>query len=261
MATLNGVNGSHPIPPVHPPSARPGHLYDNRLDFFEMHDGSTQLPRSLARLASTAIIEPFRPLKRINDGNDLHFFCTSKAYADIVTFIRQLNWAMVPRLPREPTERFTDPIDWPLDDSQITYSPQVLKFKDLVQSLQAMLEEAPCEPGQHRFGNPAYRRWHALLRMRIRDFLQQALPDNVWTHVDSGHQGDLRDELAAYLLGSFGSPERLDYGTGHELSFLAFLAAVWKLNGFAPSDDGSEERGIVIEIIDKYVSQTLTCQS
>jgi serine/threonine-protein phosphatase 2A activator len=35
---------------------------------------------------------------------------------------------------------------------------------------------------------------------------------------------DANAELKEYLLGSFGSPQRLDYGTGHELSFVAFIA-------------------------------------
>ncbi len=39
-------------------------------------------------------------------------------------------------------------------------------------------------------------------------------------------------ELKPYFIGSFGSPQRLDYGTGHELSFLAFLACLWKLGCF-----------------------------
>jgi hypothetical protein len=36
------------------------------------------------------------------------------------------------------------------------------------------------------------------------------------------------------------------YGTGHELSFLAFLGGIWKLNGFPKTDPGVEERAIVV---------------
>ena len=81
----------------------------------------------------------------------------------------------------------------------------------------------------------------------------QAIPSNVWDHVREEDKDTLVKELGAYFLGSFGSPERLDYGTGHELSFLAFVAAIWKLNGFAPSNGGNEERGIVIGVIDSLV--------
>jgi serine/threonine-protein phosphatase 2A activator len=37
----------------------------------------------------------------------------------------------------------------------------------------------------------------------------------------------------------------LDYGTGHELSFLAFLACLSKIKAFAPG----EERAIVIGVV------------
>jgi serine/threonine-protein phosphatase 2A activator len=55
-------------------------------------------------------------------------------------------------------------------------------------------------------------------------------------------------------LGSFGSPQRLDYGTGHELSFLAFLGCLWKLNFFPRSEQGVEERGIVLGVFELYLS-------
>jgi serine/threonine-protein phosphatase 2A activator len=62
------------------------------------------------------------------------------------------------------------------------------------------------------------------------------------------------DELTPYLMGGFGSAQRLDYGTGHELSFLAFLGCIWKLGGFTkvPSQDGSLERSIVIGVVEPF---------
>ncbi|KAL9603818.1 MAG: hypothetical protein Q9219_000927 [cf. Caloplaca sp. 3 TL-2023] len=61
-------------------------------------------------------------------------------------------------------------------------------------------------------------------------------------------------ELGPYFLGAFGSAQRLDYGTGHELSFLAFLGCIWKLGGFESSSSGNEERGIVLGIIEPYLN-------
>jgi serine/threonine-protein phosphatase 2A activator len=53
-------------------------------------------------------------------------------------------------------------------------------------------------------------------------------------------------------MGAFGSSQRLDYGTGHELSFLVFLGCLWKLGGFTKetSEDGALERSIVLGIIE-----------
>ena len=68
---------------------------------------------------------------------------------------------------------------------------------------------------------------------------------------DDGEVVGARDELRAYLLGGFGSAQRLDYGTGHELSFLAFLGCLWKLGAFTDGKAGGEiERHFVLGVLE-----------
>lgn len=55
-------------------------------------------------------------------------------------------------------------------------------------------------------------------------------------------------ELSHHLLTSFGSPARLDYGTGHELSFLAFLLILRLLGQLTPAD----EQAIVTRVFVAY---------
>lgn len=43
-------------------------------------------------------------------------------------------------------------------------------------------------------------------------------------------------EIKVYLEESFGSYERLDYGTGHELSFVVFLFCLFKLGVLVQED-------------------------
>jgi serine/threonine-protein phosphatase 2A activator len=43
-------------------------------------------------------------------------------------------------------------------------------------------------------------------------------------------------ELTAYIVDSFGNPTRIDYGTGHELSFCMFLCGLYKINILKQSD-------------------------
>jgi serine/threonine-protein phosphatase 2A activator len=187
------------------------------------------------------------PSKRINDGDDLSFFLRSSAYADIMTWILQLNRAMVP-IKRATDSSFVD--TWPLRSTNIAISPEVAKLSNLISSLDGLMEKAPPESGPRRFGNAAFRTWHAAVREAIPSLLQDALSDKLWGRArDHADLDALNLELAAYLLASFGSPERLDYGTGHELSFLAFLASVWKLGGFAHADSGVQERAIVTAVI------------
>lgn len=43
-------------------------------------------------------------------------------------------------------------------------------------------------------------------------------------------------ELSEYLNKGFGNETRIDYGSGHELSFAAWLAGIALLGGFNPGD-------------------------
>lgn len=43
-------------------------------------------------------------------------------------------------------------------------------------------------------------------------------------------------ELTAYIVDSFGNPTRIDYGTGHEMSFCMFLCGLYKVEVLKQSD-------------------------
>ena len=55
-------------------------------------------------------------------------------------------------------------------------------------------------------------------------------------------------ELKAYWLNAFGNATRIDYGTGHELNFAAFLCCLSLLRLFSDQDDPV----IVLIIFNKY---------
>jgi serine/threonine-protein phosphatase 2A activator len=57
--------------------------------------------------------------------------------------------------------------------------------------------------------------------------------------------------LQPYVLTSFGSFIRIDYGTGHELSFVVFLLCLHKI-GFL-SGELEVERRTVLDVFVKYV--------
>lgn len=56
-------------------------------------------------------------------------------------------------------------------------------------------------------------------------------------------------ELSFHLLSSFGSPQRLDYGTGHELSFLSYLVCLCRLRVFTEAD----EQALVTRVFREYI--------
>lgn len=174
------------------------------------------------------------PSKCIHDGPDVQFFQQSLAYRDIMTFILQLNRSVVPR------RRTSDGsiLEFRLDTIQESdLRPQIISLRTLITELQNLIAEAPPDTGPRRFGNVSFRKWYQIVEVQIDTLLSKTLPESL-------HPAII--ELKPYLLGSFGSPQRLDYGTGHEVSFLAFLACLWKLDYFAgsssgPAQDSNEE--------------------
>jgi serine/threonine-protein phosphatase 2A activator len=191
------------------------------------------------------------PVKRINDGQDVPRFLTSRAYIDICKFIMQLNVSMCPRKLEVDDALHVE--TWELGKPNIVFSNAVQRLQIMLEKIDGITDEVPPETGPRRFGNVSFRKWYELLESRVPDLLKEYLPAGI-VDEDSNGEGTAREELMVYLLGCFGSAQRLDYGTGHELSFLAFLGCVWKLGGFqvdnatqSVSDIG---RSIVLGIIE-----------
>lgn len=191
-------------------------------------------------------------MKRIHEGHDVPQFLASQAYRDIGLFVMQLNIAMCPRKSSKSDQVET----WKLD-SPLALSEAVRRLQELLKSIDSIIEEAPPDTGPRRFGNVSFRKWYEILESRVEALLESHLPRSVLQYSISDGVSVL-DELTPYLLGGFGSSQRLDYGTGHELSFLAFIGCIWKLGGFTSghSEDGALERSIVLGIIEPCVSQS-----
>ncbi|ROW13506.1 hypothetical protein VPNG_04423 [Cytospora leucostoma] len=203
------------------------------------------------------------PSKCINDGPDVARFLTSKAYRDIGIFVMQLNRALCPRKnPSGPSRTF------PLIGGKRQDPESVQKLRALLERTETFIDEAPPDPGPRRFGNVSFRKWSQLLEDRVDGLLREFLSEEVLGFKTSGqtpaHETSEEDgggsvlgaidELKAYFLGSFGSSQRLDYGTGHELSFLAFLGCLWKLGFFKNGAQGGDiERSIVLGVFEPYL--------
>lgn len=194
------------------------------------------------------------PKKLINDGDDVTFFLASKAYADIMTFLFQLNTSMLPRRSTNDQSSTETVTEWKLNESTASRprSSAVLNLAHLLDALSSIIQEAPPDPGPRRFGNVSFRKWYDIVRERLSSLLDEYLPQQVLLFKSTSGI-TAKEELEAYLIGSFGSSQRLDYGTGHELSFLAFLACLWKLGAFPDSENGQQERSIVLDVIQPYL--------
>ncbi|KAI0169011.1 Phosphotyrosyl phosphatase activator [Hypoxylon sp. FL1284] len=196
-----------------------------------------------------------KPVKQINDGPDVAKFLTSKAYRDIGIFIMQLNRAMCPR--KSVGSDGKDKIQTFQIGSEYETQPEgsIRKLQEMLSKMESYIDEAPPDQGPRRFGNISFRKWYQLLEERVAGLLQEFLPRSVlYFGSEGGRNVAAADELTSYLLGGFGSAQRLDYGTGHELSFLAFLGCLWKLGAFKDGKaDGEIERGIVLGVFEPYL--------
>ncbi|KAH6981327.1 rotamase PTPA-1 [Ilyonectria sp. MPI-CAGE-AT-0026] len=214
-----------------------------------MASGTPPKPSALEVLDLSSATPAFtKPTKRIHEGPDVARFLISLAYRDIGTFILQLNLALCPRnqasspLPRT-FPLTTKPPAVPLPAS-------ILTLQSLLAKIDSFIGEAPPDPGPRRFGNASYRKWYALLEERLNEILSDG---PLGETVQLGG-GTAKEEVSSYLLGGFGSVQRLDYGTGHELSFVAFLGCLWKLGYFMDGNQGGEiERQIVLQVIEPYL--------
>ncbi|KNC72687.1 hypothetical protein SARC_14754, partial [Sphaeroforma arctica JP610] len=56
------------------------------------------------------------------------------------------------------------------------------------------------------------------------------------------------DESAVYLAESFGNATRIDYGTGHELTFVSFMCSLVLL-GAVPQSDA---KGYVLHVFNRW---------
>ena len=185
------------------------------------------------------------PSKCIHEGPDVSRFLVSLAYRDIGIFTLQLNRALVPR--DNPSS--SAPIVFPLPSpSSEPSNPSIKSLQHLLVTVEKYIDEAPPDPGPRRFGNVSFRKWHELMEQRVDGLLQEGLLGET---LKVGGDSSAREEVGSYFKGAWGSSQRLDYGTGHELSFLAFLGCLWKLGFFQGGEqDGEIERQIVLSVIE-----------
>ena len=123
-----------------------------------------------------------------------------QAAATILKFIAALNAAVVDK-----------PISYPCD-----VSPACAALLGVIAQLSTWIDNIPPIQQPMRYGNKAFRKWHAQLAERAVELCM--------TVIQSSASPSAAAEVAAYLVESFGNPVRIDYGTGHETTFVLFLS-------------------------------------
>ena len=185
----------------------------------------TQDPSVRARL--------LRPRKCIQSDTDIHVWQQSDAHHTILLFLMQLGEACV----TQPTRH----VAWHKRDAYAASDSVIDRVLALLIDLDTWTVEIEPHTGPHRFGNLAFRSWGARLQDRAETMLRTCLPPHMHAFIT---------ELYAYLVDAFGSFVRIDYGTGHELHMIAWLAYLYRLG--ALSEEDAEAR-IALEVIPAYL--------
>ncbi|KAL6202676.1 hypothetical protein ACLB2K_026381 [Fragaria x ananassa] len=84
-----------------------------------------------------------------------------------------------------------------------------------------MVDQIPPTQQAVRYGNVSYRVWHERLVQNSPDLMLKFLP----LHLEPSTV-----EIVPYFTDSFGNPSRIDYGTGHETNFAAWLYCLARMD-------------------------------
>ena len=98
----------------------------------------------------------------------------------------------------------------------------------MLEQLSVWIDEVPPIEQPMRFGNRAYRTWMEKVMGKSEEQLR--------TLSQAAGFDRAIPEIKVYWEESFGSYERIDYGTGHELNFIAFLFCLYKLGIYNEAD-------------------------
>ncbi|KAF9130016.1 Serine/threonine-protein phosphatase 2A activator [Mortierella sp. GBA39] len=180
----------------------------------------------MANQESTAQDSFIVPVKRIKDeAKDLPYFQNSEAYARIMSYILALNNAVL-------NSKVSDPIP---------ESNAITSILALLNTLDSWIALVPPKADPQRFGNLAFRDYIRMVEEKATTLLEDLLPSTLHPAIQ---------EISPYLTQGLGHGIRIDYGSGHELSFVAWLACL-EIIGFVRGP--TDHPAVVLRVFVRYL--------
>lgn len=152
------------------------------------------------------------PSKQIKSVGDLKVWASSQAFQYLIDFLVNVNSTLGGRC----VQSVTSPSP-PTDDV-------ITGLVSLLDRLDSMADKVEPLQQAQRFGNRAFTTLHQNISQSACQMLRDVLPASI---------AAAAVELAPYLCQSLGDPQRIDYGTGHEMAFVMLLCCLWRLNAFS----------------------------
>jgi serine/threonine-protein phosphatase 2A activator len=163
-------------------------------------------------------------IKRIQTPDDIRRFHDSDSGKNFVGFIVALSESFRSR-------KISDPCH----QSETTNT-----IVSIIETLTQWIDEIPPAQQAARYGNIAYRTWHERLVNSGESLMFRFLPENL---------RDATVEIVPYFSDSFGNSSRIDYGTGHETNFAAWLYCLARLGVIGEED----YQAVVSRVFVKYL--------
>lgn len=164
--------------------------------------------------------------KKITNPNLLSIFLTGKTYDLIMNFIRSLQNSVRS-----------------ISNSKVVKSknPCVLGVEKFLNEIEKIYVDTPVSTKEQRFGNTAFKQFRDKFEKKYDELIKLVLVPK--------YNKDLALELKNYIFDCFGSYQRLDYGTGHELNFLCFLLILFCCGYYGEKDFSS----VTVHLFFKYI--------
>jgi serine/threonine-protein phosphatase 2A activator len=178
------------------------------------------------------------PAKRIASPDDIARFHVSLHGGHFLGFVAALSSSVHGR-------KLSDPLPSPP-------SAAVTALLEIISTLSGFVASTPLLPHNSRYGNPAFRLWHE----KLTDSTNELISRITATAASPSDLAGAEIELAPYLLDSFGNATRIDYGTGHETNFTAFLYCLARLGLITESD----YTAVVLRVFATYLDLMRTLQ-
>lgn len=174
----------------------------------------------------------FGSVQRVRWEADVGRYQSSLGYHDLVDYINRTSIAIQGVRPGEyPVSaimlRLCSMFD-ALDQTLLTSPGHVsIPVRATTTSFKLARILAEQERSRYMKTTAGFRAWSRTMLRNVFRTLEEALPDSQCINVG---------ELGQYVSGSFGSQSRMDYGNGHELSFMFFLCSLFRAGVLQPAD-------------------------
>ncbi|KAL9359335.1 hypothetical protein Peur_047458 [Populus x canadensis] len=151
------------------------------------------------------------PSKKIHSPDDIRQFINSDSSKNFLGFIVSLSESI---RSHKTSDSFHE-------------STTLKKIVSIIETLIQWTEEIPPAQQSSRYGNISYRTWHNRLVENSESLMLQILPELLKSSMV---------EIVPYFTDSFGNSSRIDYGTGHETNFAAWLYCLARMGVIEEAD-------------------------